>query len=196
MVAQGTFRQDLFFRINVVPMHIPPLRERPDVIPQLARLLLRRLRAALTQGPVDIDPDAMALLQKQPWSGNIRELEHSLERACVLVGGPSLRASDLTWLGNPAAALLSGVSAGPWFPPQPPDNAVDISGPPLSPLDEAERKALQHVLEQHRWNFTRAATALQISRSSLYMKAKRYGLTRTANLLASESASLPVVGSV
>lgn len=185
LAAQGLFRQDLFYRINVVPLHIRPLRERPEAIPGLARQLLARLRPAMGQGPESIDPHAMALLQAHPWPGNLRELEHCLERACLLAPGPSLRACDLPWISHPVTGgegnsnprTLEGTAIA-----HPAYRAQDAGEPALPPLNAAERRTLREVLAQHDWNFSRAATALSISRSDLYLKTRRYGISRPGHV--------------
>jgi len=188
-VAEGKFRQDLFYRINIVPLHIPPLRERKDEIAELANRFLARARANLGRGSATLDPETIQLLQSFPWPGNIRELENCIERAALLARDSVLRPSDFWWLPVGEATPLPTVPPPPMVGPptglvpvQPVPNASGGTSlpemPGLSPLENAERVALRQTLDQHRWNFTQAATALNISRSTLYLKARKYNLLR------------------
>ena len=158
MSKDGTFRQDLYYRINTIPIHIPPLRERADEIPELAMKFVAKVHETLQRGPESIEEDAIRLLQSYPWPGNIRELENCMERACLLSTGKSLKPSDLWWLEVPT------------------EQTPTASG--LTALEEAERNALKKTLTELQWNFTRAATALNMSRSTLYLKAGKYSLSR------------------
>jgi DNA-binding NtrC family response regulator len=184
MVSEGRFRQDLFYRINTFPIQIPPLRDRRDEIPALARMFLKRYRTMLQRGPTEIGSEALAMLQSYPWPGNVRELEHCLERACLLAPQSYLQTSDVWWLGSPAAPVLPAVRTAPALsapivkPPVTAPQAEDAPGPELTPLEKAEFIALKQTLDKYNWNFTRAAQALGISRSTLYLKASKYDLNR------------------
>jgi len=190
LVAEGKFRQDLFYRINTFPIFVPPLRERQDEIPGLAECFLKRMRETLKRGPTTIDESGMRLLRQYAWPGNVRELEHCVERACLLAQTETLRAADFWWLNiqdpmqaapSPSWPPVPTAHAAPTPASQAPASsvpAISSTGELLSPLQAAERVALKQVLDQHRWNFTHAAMALNISRSTLYLKARKYGLTR------------------
>jgi DNA-binding NtrC family response regulator len=171
MVAQGKFRQDLFYRVNKMPIYIPPLRERKDEIESLSVFFLDRARNSMKRGPSRLDPQAIEFLQSYNWPGNIRELENTIERACLLAQDDTLHVSDLWWLDAQRPAPKTG-DAGP-------DD--------LGVLEAAQRIALKQVLDKHLWNFTQAATSLNISRSTLYIKARKYGLVR-ATAHSDESA--------
>jgi DNA-binding NtrC family response regulator len=161
MVAEGKFRQDLYYRVNKIPIYIPPLRERKDEIAELSAFFLARARASMQRGPTKLDPQAVEFLQGYKWPGNIRELENTIERACLLAQDGSLHVSDLWWLDSDRSTPKTVAPADD-----------------LSVLDSAQRVALKQVLDRHMWNFTRAATSLNISRSTLYIKARKYGLVR------------------
>ncbi len=121
LVADGKFREDLYYRINVFPIHLPALRQRPEDIPALTLHFLKRARGKIGRGPLEIAPQALTLLQQHAWPGNVRELENVIERACVLAQGPTLQTDHLTWWGQfrPVSADAAGVPA-PVLPPSPP----------------------------------------------------------------------------
>ncbi|HTU03417.1 MAG TPA: sigma-54 dependent transcriptional regulator [Candidatus Sulfotelmatobacter sp.] len=157
-VKARRFREDLFYRLSVVTIRLPPLRDRRDDIPLLAEFFLRK--SALEAGkPVErISPDALALLCRHSWPGNVRELEHVIERAVILTQNPTLVPQDLP-------AELQGGGTG--------DSA------PLAPilsLREMERRHLLLALEQAQGNRTRAAEWLGVTRRTLYRMAARYGI--------------------
>jgi len=161
MVTEGKFRQDLYYRVNKIPIYIPALRERKDEIPELAAVFLARARASMQHGPTRLDQQAIEFLQGYKWPGNIRELENTIERACLLAQDTTLHVSDLWWLDSDHSTPKTAVPAN--------DQNV---------LDTAQRAALQQILDRHMWNFTRAAISLNISRSTLYIKARKFGLVR------------------
>lgn len=100
LVAEGKFREDLYYRINVFPIHLPALRQRLEDIPALTLHFLKRAHGKIGRGPVEASPQALALLQQHTWPGNVRELENVIERACVLAQGPTLLPDHLTWWGQ------------------------------------------------------------------------------------------------
>jgi two-component system response regulator HydG len=132
MVAAGAFREDLYYRIHVFPMRVPPLRERPEDIPALACHFLSRARNKLGRGPAEFHADALAMLQQRPWPGNVRELENAIERACVLAGGTTLLPKHLTWL-NLVAARHNGTPHAASPPGTPPAAGVCGSRSGLAP---------------------------------------------------------------
>lgn len=180
MIAEGKFRQDLYYRINTVPIQIPPLRQRRDEIPALARTFVERNRGRLRNSPESIDDEALALLQSYAWPGNIRELENCLERACLLARDRALHVSDLWWLNVATPPSQQSFALPPVYSAAPQPSAqtgiAAVASKNLPPLEQAELQALKRVLEEHGWNFSRAAVALNVSRSTLYLKANKYGL--------------------
>jgi transcriptional regulator with PAS, ATPase and Fis domain len=158
MVAEGTFRQDLFYRLNVVTMTIPPLRERREDVPLLAAHFLNRLSSQMSRRFERIEPDAMDVLRDHDWPGNVRELENAIERAMVVGTPPVIRAADLPLVAKPASA--SAPRAGP------------------TSLAAMEKEHIQRVLLANEGNVTRSARELEIDRVTLYNKIKKYGLRR------------------
>jgi DNA-binding NtrC family response regulator len=157
MVEEGSFRRDLFYRLNVVRIELPPLRARRSDIPQLAEALRERLASSMNKKFTGFAPDAMETLVAHSWPGNVRELENAIERAMVVGTPPLIRARDLP-LG--AAPRAEGPSGGP------------------KSLADMERIHLQRVLDETGWNISRAARELDIDRTTLYAKIRRYGLER------------------
>jgi len=152
LVASGAFREDLYYRLSVVTIVLPPLRERRDDIPLLASHFLRAY--AGDGGPSDISPDAMARLVAYDWPGNVRELEHAVEHAVALSSEAILRPEDL-----PPKVLAAAVSSP--------------RGPALS-LREVVAGHVRRVLREARWNKKRAAQLLGIHRRTLYRLTKRH----------------------
>ncbi len=161
-VKEGRFRSDLFWRLNVIQVHIPPLRERREDILYLSRLFLERQASDMGVPVKDLSGEAEAYLLGMPFPGNVRELKNILERAMVLGDGPRIVARDLE-------PLESG----------------DANVEPKSTLKEsvaaAERKAIVDAVLRHDWAVTAAAEALDISRKSLWEKMKRYGISKDAS---------------
>jgi nitrogen regulation protein NR(I) len=168
-VRTGRFREDLFYRLHVVPIHLPPLRERPEDIPRLAHLFLERFAARLAHPVTGIDPAALDLLRAHAWPGNIRELENAIERATLLCDGSTLQVRDLP-------PELRAVAA----PARP------ASGSEPTPLRERIRAATQRIerdaiLEALRLtdgNVTKAARKLGLSRRGLQLKLKELEIDR------------------
>jgi DNA-binding NtrC family response regulator len=150
-VQAGEFREDLYYRLNVVHIAVPPLRERSEDIPLLAGRLLEKLGRRMGRRIEGISPEALRKLQAYPFPGNVRELENLLERACILAGTGTIEASDLD-LGRPPRE----------------------GGQPAT-LQEIERRAILAALQRWEGNRTRAAQELGISRRSLQYKLKEYG---------------------
>ncbi len=156
-MRQGIFREDLFWRLNVIPINLPPLRERKEDIPQLVNNFLVKYNDRLGKNIRSFSHDAMDLIFSHHWPGNIRELENTVERAMVLAKMDVVGAEDLP------AELRQGFSR----------QVID----PLTHLDRIERDHVRSVLEQCGWNKYKAAKAMGISRSTLYSKIKKHGLS-------------------
>ena len=157
-VKRGQFREDLYYRLNVIPMHLPPLRERSNDIPLLARHFLRRFAKEQGKEVRSISPEVMRMLLDYFWPGNVRELENSIEHATVLAKGSRIQASDLPIVIHSAAVYVK-------------------TSQPTS-MEEHERKLLQEALEESGWNKKLAASRLGISRNTLYVKLKKYQIVR------------------
>ncbi|OBS09039.1 sigma-54-dependent transcriptional regulator [Acidihalobacter prosperus] len=167
-VAGNRFRQDLYFRLNVIELQAPPLRDRVDDIPLLAAHLLERIAARWGQTPLALADDALQALQRHTFPGNVRELENILERAATLCEGRTLHTTDLhlpaaTVAGIPLAGDdLTTAATG--------DSALDVH------LANQQREAIRRALEQTRWNKTQAAELLGISFRQLRYRLKKLGI--------------------
>jgi two-component system response regulator HydG len=160
MVAAGRFRQDLYYRLNVVRLVLPPLRERRDDIPLLAQHILESRRRA-DAGPLGFEAEALLALAAHDWPGNVRELENVIESAAALASGERLRAADLPLPPARAVALSGGVAAVPALP--------------LS-LAAYERAALERALAECGGDASAAARRLGIGRSTFYRKLATHGI--------------------
>ncbi len=154
MVAKGRFREDLYYRLKVVEIHLPPLRERREDIPDLVAYLLEKINRELRKNVRKIPQDAMDYLMSRQWKGNVRELENALTRAVILAKGDIVLKDNL---------------------PQEPENRALFSDE-LVPLESVEKKYIQHVLKAVGGNKTRACQVLGISRPTLDKKIKDFGL--------------------
>jgi two-component system, NtrC family, response regulator HydG len=155
LIEEGKFRPDLFYRLNVFHIELPPLRERRDDIPLLVNHFVRKFSMQMNKKITRVSPEAMDLLQQQPWMGNIRELENSIERAMVVAKEPEICEHDFVFKAAAAAGSNGSKS-----------------------LEDMEKAHILRVLEQCNWNQTRAADALEIDRVTLHHKLKRYGWSK------------------
>jgi DNA-binding NtrC family response regulator len=154
MIEEGSFRPDLFYRLNVFRIELPPLRDRRDDIPILVNYFVHKFSQQMNKKIRRVSPGAMNLLQQQAWAGNVRELENAVERAMVVAQEPEIRESDFVF-----------------------KVAVVPNGVPKS-LEEIERAHILRTLESVKWNQTRAAEILEIDRVTLHHKLKKYGWSR------------------
>jgi two-component system, NtrC family, response regulator HydG len=154
MVAEGTFREDLYYRLDVVTVRMPSLRERKEDIPLLAEHFLQRYLRSMSRPPLIFTTEATDLLVRHDWPGNVRELQNAVERAVVICRGGRIEPTDLPFADAPA------------------------SGPGGRTLADAERVHVEAVLREANWNISQAARALDIDRVTLYNKVRRYGLQR------------------
>src|SRR5215203_2517531 len=173
-VAAGRFRSDLYYRLNVVEIRIPPLRERRDDIAPLARLFVHDCAERLGRPLVDISDDAAALLTAAPWDGNVRELRNVIERACLLADGGQLTTHDI----QPCLPDDGGPTASYAAPARTLTTAPLADGePPL--LATVERDHILRALQHARGNKKVAARLLGVSRRALYRRLERLGLEGT-----------------
>jgi two-component system nitrogen regulation response regulator NtrX len=163
-VDRGDFREDLFFRLNVVPVHVPPLRERREDIPVLVRHFLRLYCDREVIPPVTIDDEAVALLQRHEWAGNVRELRNTIERMVILSDRQHLGADEVPFV--PAANVP--VARPAFYDARTYDEFKET----------AEREFLREQLQRNAWTVQRTAKALEMPRSNLYKKIERHGLLR------------------
>ena len=162
-IRAGGFREDLYYRLNVVPLSLPPLRDRKEDIPLLVEHFLDKYGRKLDRRIQHVDPDAMATLMGYGWPGNVRELESAVERAMTLADGPVLGAEafrHLVWEGE-RSPKPAGSKAKP---------GRDAGETPLPPLDQVERDYILEVLQATRWNRKEASKILGISTVTLWRK--------------------------
>jgi len=153
-IQDKTFRQDLYYRLNVIHIEAPPLRNRPEDIPLLANYFLRRYAAETNKRIDSIHPEALEAMKRYSWPGNVRELENAIERAVVIGKGRQLRLTDFPFASTAAAAPAANQS-----------------------LEDIERQHIARVLHAEGGNISNAAKVLKINRTTLYQKIKKYGLT-------------------
>lgn len=153
LIEEGKFRPDLFYRLNVFHIELPPLRERHDDIPLLVDHFVHKFSLQMNKKINRVAPDAMDMLQQQPWTGNVRELENAVERAMVVAQEPEIRQQDFVF----KVSVVNGI--------------------PKS-LEEVEKAHILRTLENCNWNQSRAAEVLEIDRVTLHHKLKKYGWTR------------------
>ncbi|MFU8844867.1 MAG: sigma-54-dependent transcriptional regulator [Bacteroidales bacterium] len=151
MVDAGTFREDLYYRLNVVNINIPPLRERKEDIPLLVDYFIRKFCKSMSRSLLTIEPAAMKRLQELDLPGNVRELENMIERAIVVGNGREIKLKDLQL-------------------------STEVFQSSVESLNDLEKKHILQILTKYNWNVSRSAKALQVDRVTLYNKIKKYGL--------------------
>jgi DNA-binding NtrC family response regulator len=154
MVENGTFREDLFYRLNVVSITIPPLRERVEDIPMLVDYFIRKYCTSMSRDLITIDPAALKRLEEFEFPGNVRELENMIERAIVIGNGKAIHLKDLP-LGK------------------------EVQSTSVESLDDLEKRHILQILAKYSWNISRAAQALKVDRVTLYNKIKKFDLKQT-----------------
>jgi two-component system nitrogen regulation response regulator NtrX len=158
MVADGTFRRDLFYRLSVVPIRLPALRERPEDVRELSAYFLAEFCARNNFRPKTVDDEVLPVLERYPWPGNVRELRNAVERMAILTPDSHITVKSIPFEirqpSSPAPAGLQGVR------------------------DSAERDRIRHALDRTDWNVSRAARLLGIERTSLHKRIRALGLSR------------------
>ncbi|HET9934379.1 MAG TPA: sigma-54 dependent transcriptional regulator, partial [Polyangiaceae bacterium] len=174
LVAQGKFREDLLYRLNVVSLWVPPLRARPEDIEELALHFCATTASANGRSSLALDVAALDLLKQKPWPGNVRQLQNFVERLVVLAEGPRIRAEDVEReLGRQAGTMGFAVTSGFTPPVTMESSLVDLN----AALRKAERRALEKALKSANGNRTVAARLLGISVRSLYYKLEEHELS-------------------
>lgn len=163
MIRRGTFREDLYYRINILSINIPPLRERKDDLPDLVRCLLGRINQRIGSHAKNVTPEAMEELRAYDWPGNVRELENLLEQA-------------VNWSEGELVSL-DKLPNKPWGPALSHDEVIDDDTPCYhGTINQTEKRLILEALENNGGNRSKAARELQISRSVLYRKMAKYGI--------------------
>ncbi|MBW8878046.1 MAG: sigma-54-dependent Fis family transcriptional regulator [Acidobacteria bacterium] len=163
MVEKGQFREDLLYRLNLIAVRLPALRERRGDVPALARHFLDASARTYRRGPVEITGRALDWLSDQPWPGNIRQLKQTLERAVLVLDGDRLEVADLVALSGLAEREARGATALP--------------SPGTMTLDEMEKAMIVKCMRHYEGNITRVAEALGLSRAALYRRLEKYELS-------------------
>jgi two-component system response regulator AtoC len=163
-VKQGKFREDLFYRLNVLPIMLPPLRERADDLPRLVAFYVDVYNTEFKKKIRGVTPAAMEQITRHPWPGNIRELRNAIERAMLLSDGPMLDTTDFSAGGAVPVRLGAGVEL--------PAGGID--------LEQLERSLVVQALERTGWNQTKAATLLGLNRDQIRYRVEKFQLERTA----------------
>ena len=164
-IRAGRFREDLYFRLNVIPFHVPPLRERGEDVPLLVRHFMQALSAEHGRRPREIAPEVLERLAQLPWPGNVRELRNTIERLVIMAPGERI---ELRHLPPP---LLGEESAGAAAP-----GGAEIGGTLAEAREEFEKRYILRRYREADGNMSRTAEALGVERSNLYRKMKSYGL--------------------
>jgi two-component system nitrogen regulation response regulator NtrX len=167
-IGDGRFREDLYYRLNVVPISVPPLRERLEDVPALVEHFVTTLSGGAGVAPRPVTPDAIKALQRRSWPGNVRELRNAVERLLILAAGKQISGGDVERL---LPATDAGVAAG---------LTPEVGRAPTFEhfKQDAERSFLLSKLREHGWNVAETARTLDMPRSNLYKKIEKYQLTR------------------
>jgi two-component system nitrogen regulation response regulator NtrX len=165
-IAAGRFREDLYYRLNVVPLHVPPLRDRREDIPLLAQHFVNVLSQREGGAARTLDSSALEVLQRYEWPGNVRELRNAIERVMILSPGPRITGADVTRLTATRPPDASGLGS-----------LLEVKTYEEF-KNAAERAFLLHKLREMDWNVSETARVLDMPRSNLYKKIERYGLAR------------------
>jgi len=181
-IARGEFREDLYFRLNVIPILVPPLRDRREDIPALVQHFAKLTSEEHNLKPKRFEPRAMEVLQRYRWRGNIRELRNTVERVMIMAPGDLIRVEDLPAeiRGDSAARPMASEAAAPV------QSTAAAAAPSSSPTpaagtlrefkEAAERAFLVEKLRENNWNISKTAEALDTPRSNLYKKLEQYGI--------------------
>ena len=163
-IAEGNFREDLFHRLNVIPLNIPPLKDRSEDIPILVESFSNDITARHKKPPIKFEDDAMKFLQGLPWSGNVRELRNAIERIIILVDSKDISRDDIEFLFAGSQSSIGDI--------------IEDSNSFQEFKEKAERAFIIKQLKSNEWNISKTAEILDIQRSHLYNKMKKYGIEK------------------
>lgn len=163
-IQKGNFREDLYHRLNVIPIHIPPLRERIEDIPVLVEHFSNEITKKHKKLPVNFSEDSIKILQAQPWTGNVRELRNIVERIIIIIDKREITRKDIEFLFANSSASI--------------DNLIETSNSFQEFKEKAERAFILKQLIANNWNISKTAEILGIQRSHLYTKMKKYGIEK------------------
>jgi transcriptional regulator with PAS, ATPase and Fis domain len=194
MIAEGRFREDLFYRLRVVPIHIPPLRERPEDVGLIAQHLLAHI-GGRTGRALRLSPDTLGVLENHDWPGNVRELENALEYAVAVCSGQTIQIENLPeeLRGGAVSARITPKQVEPAAPTA--NEAVPAA--PKPETNEPERERIVRILQAHQWNRQSAARALGICRTTLWRRMRELeigrAITRSSETRGTTCSSPPVL---
>ncbi|MCK5126408.1 MAG: sigma-54-dependent Fis family transcriptional regulator [candidate division Zixibacteria bacterium] len=166
MVSEGTFREDLYYRLNVMPILIPALRERPEDIPALAEYFLKNISKEYNRSPITLSADGLELLLKHNWPGNVRELENTLKRAVALSGRNQIQYEDIIFISPRETQLTTHPT-------------ISLS---TRSLQDGQKLQILKSLEENNWNHSLTANQLGIGRTTLWRKIKKFNLAQPAKM--------------
>jgi two-component system nitrogen regulation response regulator NtrX len=177
-IEKGTFREDLYFRLAVIPIYVPPLRERPDDVPLLVRHYMDYFSRENNARPKRVTQSAMEALQRFRWKGNIRELRNTVERMIIMTGGDTIDLPDLPdSVRSPAASAAGGPSAAAKAGSGGGANQTE-AGTLREFKENAERAFLVGKLRENGWNISKTAEVIGTPRSNLYKKLEQYQISQ------------------
>ena len=163
-IEKGNFREDLYHRLNVIPIHIPPLKDRTEDIPILVEHFSKDITSKHKKLPVKFDDDALKLLQNQQWSGNVRELRNMIERIIIIIDKRQITKKDIEFLFSPGKSDVGDL--------------ISDSNSFQEFKEKAEKAFILKQLKNNDWNISKTAEVLEIQRSHLYNKMKKYGIEK------------------
>jgi len=166
-IRQGRFREDLYYRLNVVPFRVPPLRERPDDIPLLVPHFVSQFYRREGREPKMFLPDSLELLRRHDWPGNVRELKNIIERILIMAPGRTIGPADIPDLRGEQATAVSPLTRADGAP---------LVGTLREAREDFEREFIIQKLEENDWNISRTAEVIELERSNLHRKIKSYGI--------------------
>jgi two-component system nitrogen regulation response regulator NtrX len=175
-IEKGTFREDLYFRLSVIPIRVPPLRDRREDIPALVRHFVDMFSRESNRRPMRFTPAALELMQKARWKGNVRELRNTVERLLIMTPGDAIDVDDLRDVVRPDIRPAAAAQAGP----EPAANHV-APGTLREFKESAERKFLVEKLRENAWNISKTAEVIGTPRSNLYKKLEQYAITQESD---------------
>jgi two-component system nitrogen regulation response regulator NtrX len=168
-IERGTFREDLYFRLSVIPIRVPPLRDRREDIPALVRHFVDLFSRESNRRPQRFTPAALELMQKARWKGNVRELRNTVERLLIMTPGDTIDADDLRDVVRVETRPVVAAEAS---------NSHLAPGTLREFKESAERKFLVEKLRENAWNISKTAEVIGTPRSNLYKKLEQYAITQ------------------
>ena len=191
LIAEGKFREDLYYRLNVFPIHLPPLRDRLEDLPRLVEHFVAKFNRVTGKTVRGFDPSALAALSQYRWTGNVRELENVVERAIIVARGAEVTASDLDF-GRRAATPLPTPASGTQLSSLAP--AAGVAQPLTARLHEQEKAEIVAAIDRNQGNIAGAARALGINRSTLYYRLRKHGLEHLLPTKPPTTPGVPGIG--